>query len=45
MGYPRMGSEMNLTLQDVAWHDSVGRLIETLDRPHFWRSMARLLGR
>lgn len=40
-----MGSEMNLTLQDVAWHDSIGRLIETLDRPHFWRSMARLLGR
>ena len=40
-----MGSEMNLTLQDVAWHDAVGRLIETLDRPHFWRSMARLLGR
>ncbi len=40
-----MGSEMNLTLQDVAWHGSVGKLIETLDRPTFWTSMARLLNR
>ena len=23
---------MNLTLQDVAWHDAMGRVIETLDR-------------
>lgn len=40
-----MGSEMNLTLQDVAWHDAVGKLIEALDRPDFWRSLTRLLGR
>ncbi|MDQ0739743.1 response regulator transcription factor [Pseudomonas sp. W4I3] len=40
-----MGSETNLTLQDVAWHDAVGRLIDQLDRPHFWVSMTRLLGR
>lgn len=45
MGYPAMGSETNLTLQDVAWHDAVGRLIENLDRPNFWASMTRLLGR
>lgn len=40
-----MGSEMSLTLQDVAWHDAVGKLIENLDRPHFWTSLARLLSR
>ncbi|TDR47985.1 regulatory LuxR family protein [Pseudomonas brenneri] len=40
-----MGSEMNLTLQEVAWHDAVGKLIEALDRPDFWRSLTRLLGR
>jgi DNA-binding CsgD family transcriptional regulator len=40
-----MGSEMHLTLQDLAWHDAVGRLIETLDRPNFWTSLTRLLGR
>ncbi|VVN83892.1 hypothetical protein PS723_01312 [Pseudomonas fluorescens] len=40
-----MGSNMNLTLQDVAWHDAVGRLIETLDRPNFWTALVRLLGR
>ncbi len=40
-----MGSKMNLTLQDVAWHDAVGRLIETLDRPNFWTTLLRLLDR
>jgi DNA-binding CsgD family transcriptional regulator len=40
-----MGSGTNLTLQDVAWHDAVGKLIESLDRPHFWTAMTRLLGR
>lgn len=45
MGYPAMGSQTNLTLQDVAWHDAVGRLIENLDQLHFWASMTHLLGR
>ena len=36
---------MNLTLQDVAWHDAMGRVIETLDRPNFWTALVRLLGR
>ncbi len=45
MGYPSMGSDMNLTLQDVAWHDAVGRLIENLDRPNFWTTLVRLLDR
>lgn len=40
-----MGSEMNLTLQDVAWHDAVGRVIETLNQPNFWTALVRLLGR
>ncbi|WP_446904592.1 response regulator transcription factor [Burkholderia sp. YIM B11467] len=34
---------MNLTLQDVAWHRSVGRLIESLDQPGFWLSLIRLI--
>jgi len=38
-----MGSETRLTLQDVAWHDAVGRLIETLDQEHFWSALIRLL--
>ncbi|WP_324707981.1 helix-turn-helix transcriptional regulator [Pseudomonas fragi] len=36
---------MNLSLQDVAWHDAMGRVIETLDRPNFWTALVRLLGR
>lgn len=40
-----MGSEVSMTLQDVAWHQSVGRLIEALDRPSFWLTLVRLLGR
>ena len=36
---------MNLTLQDVAWHDAMGRVIETLDQPNFWTALVRLLGR
>ena len=36
---------MNLTLQDVAWHDAMGRVIETLDQPGFWTALVRLLGR
>ncbi|KVK98327.1 response regulator transcription factor [Burkholderia cepacia] len=34
---------MNLTLQDVAWHRSVGRLVESLDRPGFWLALIRLI--
>ncbi|TCW87033.1 helix-turn-helix transcriptional regulator [Burkholderia sp. SRS-46] len=34
---------MNLTLQDVAWHRSVGRLVESLDQPGFWLALVRLL--
>ena len=34
---------MNLSLQDIAWHRSVGQLIETLDQPNFWLAMVRLL--
>ncbi|KAF1054443.1 MAG: Transcriptional regulatory protein TdiR [Stenotrophomonas maltophilia] len=34
---------MNLSLQDVAWHRSVGQLIEALDRPGFWIALVRLL--
>lgn len=32
---------MNLTLQDVAWHRSVGQLIECVDRPGFWLALTR----
>lgn len=34
-----------MTLQDMAWHQAVGRLIETLDRPNFWLALVRLLDR
>lgn len=34
---------MSLTLQDVAWHRSVGKLIEQLDQPGFWQALTRLL--
>lgn len=40
-----MTNETSLTLQDVAWHGAVGKLVECLDRPDFWRSLARLIGR
>ncbi|MGU7775424.1 response regulator transcription factor [Burkholderia sp. MR1-5-21] len=32
---------MNLTLQDVAWHRSIGRLVESLDQPGFWLALIR----
>ncbi|TWC36979.1 regulatory LuxR family protein [Pseudomonas sp. SJZ079] len=35
---------MSLTLQDLAWHQALGKLIETLDRPTFWTALTRLLG-
>ena len=31
-------------MQDIAWHRSVGQLIETLDQPGFWLRLVRLLG-
>ncbi|AFQ48476.1 response regulator transcription factor [Burkholderia cepacia] len=34
---------MNLTLQDIAWHRSVGRLVESLDQPGFWLALTRLI--
>ncbi len=34
---------MNLSLADVAWHRSVGQLVESLDRPGFWPALARVL--
>ncbi|WP_249674786.1 LuxR C-terminal-related transcriptional regulator [Pseudomonas abieticivorans] len=36
---------MSITLQDMAWHQAIGRLIEALDRPNFWLVLVRLLGR
>ncbi|CRM75551.1 helix-turn-helix transcriptional regulator [Pseudomonas sp. 25 R 14] len=34
---------MGLTLQDIAWHQSVAKLIEDLSKPRFWTSLTRLL--
>lgn len=34
---------MNLSLQDVAWHRSVGRLVESLDQSGFWLALIRLI--
>lgn len=36
---------MNLMLQDVAWHQTIGRLIDMLDRPGFWLALVRMLER
>ncbi|WP_027784163.1 MULTISPECIES: hypothetical protein [Burkholderia] len=30
-------------MQDIAWHRSIGRLIETLDQPGFWLPLIRLI--
>lgn len=35
---------MTLSLQDIAWHRSVGQLIESLDAPGFWVALVRTLG-
>ncbi|WP_243771972.1 LuxR C-terminal-related transcriptional regulator [Burkholderia anthina] len=40
---PDMDTRMNLSLQDVAWHRSVGRLVESLDQPGFWLALIRLI--
>ncbi len=34
---------MSFTLQDIAWHRSVGQLVEALDAPDFWTRLVRLL--
>lgn len=34
---------MGLSLQNIAWHQSVGKLIEGLDRPGFWTALVRVL--
>lgn len=34
---------MTFTLLDMAWHRSVGQLIETLDQDRFWTRLVRLL--
>lgn len=36
---------MSFTLQDIAWHRSVGQLVEALDAPDFWIRLVRLLDR
>ncbi|WP_060481003.1 helix-turn-helix transcriptional regulator [Pseudomonas sp. NBRC 111119] len=35
---------MNLTLHEIAWHRSMGQMIESLDKDNFWAALARLLG-
>ena len=34
---------MTLSLNDIAWHRSVGQLIDALDKPNFWTQLVRLL--
>ena len=34
---------MSMTLQDIAWHRSVGQMIDALDQPNFWTQLVRLL--
>ena len=34
---------MTLSFQDIAWHRSVGQLIDALDKPNFWTQLVRLL--
>lgn len=34
---------MTLSLDDIAWHRSVGQLIDALDKPNFWTQLVRLL--
>jgi DNA-binding CsgD family transcriptional regulator len=38
-----MGSKVSMTLQDMAWHQAIGRLIEMLDRPNFWLALVRMV--
>ena len=34
---------MTMSLQDIAWHRSVGQMIDALDQPNFWTQLVRLL--
>ncbi|NVZ14073.1 MULTISPECIES: LuxR C-terminal-related transcriptional regulator [unclassified Pseudomonas] len=34
---------MTLSLEDIAWHRSVGQMIDALDQPNFWTQLIRLL--
>jgi len=34
---------MTLSLEDIAWHRSVGQMIDALDHPNFWTQLVRLL--
>ena len=34
---------MNQSLEDIAWHRSIGQLIDALDKPNFWTQLLRLL--
>ena len=34
---------MTLSLDDIAWHRSVGQMIEALDQASFWPQLVRLL--
>ena len=34
---------MNISLQDMAWHQAIGGLVEALDRPNFWLALVRVL--
>ncbi|MDN3235754.1 MULTISPECIES: helix-turn-helix transcriptional regulator [Pseudomonas] len=36
---------MGMELKDIAWHQSVGQLIDALDAPNFWIRLVRLLAR
>ena len=40
-----MGRDASITLHDMAWHQTIGRLIEALDRPDFWLTLVRQLDR
>ena len=34
---------MTLSREDIAWHRSVGQMIDALDQPNFWTQLVRLL--
>ena len=34
---------MTMSLQDIAWHRSVGQMIDALDQANFWTQLVRLL--
>ncbi|MQU19494.1 helix-turn-helix transcriptional regulator, partial [Pseudomonas helleri] len=34
---------MTMSLEDIAWHRSVGQMIDALDQTNFWTQLVRLL--